>query len=728
MVGIVFILLLIGEEKRTAQLKIDENACPVISLNINASEEIVKPWFNKRDGLYYFFLPSCVSDNKIYSDYLKEDVVIEGNLLSRWSVFTWEQNKVYDMSCQGQQYKIVFMKSSNLPAFFMETESGTLEHLNADKEVIEAGKISVVKETGNVEFQGEAKKVSARGNTTFDDVDKKAYSFTLNKSYPLCGMDAGKKWNLLAMYFEYDKIHTRLVYDMAKTLGMEYNIDCTWVDLYCNGEYQGLYLLTEAVSVGNGRVDIHEMETGSENGTALNGGFLIEKDIQDRLGEDEIVFLTEKYQYPFVIKNPNPASEEQMNYIQSYIQNIENLFAGGDKKYKEYIDLDSFAKQFLIDKVVLEPDAMKMSTFFYKDVDSDVLKAGPLWDYDRAFGTALPNYELGIGDYPDGMHGWYMQLYEDEAFRKKMIECYKELLPFFDEMLKSGIDEYVNYISDAVRMDQVKWPIEYYQSDIMSYLEYNSYIKYLKFFLANRLNYLNKAWGISDYQFEIPESSGKQHMVSFLSEDGQIVETREVTDGETIVELPYLDTEKYQGWGFDEKGKIYSSYIPVYEDMVFKPRRIFNSLYEIAEYRLECLNSADDLMSYMEALCHEDFSVCIFIEGSSSLAHQEKVLNGMKKICDYKHPDWLDKGLEEGANYFLLIDNGSRKIWDAVNADLEDISTTFGSVNYGGTFEKGYLYIQENGIDYLAPETKGGITFVVVNRYTGEIVDVAAFD
>lgn len=724
MAGIVFILIFLGIEKRTAQFKIDENACPVISLNINASEEIVKPWFNKRNGLYYFFLPSYVSDNKIYSDYLKEDVVIEGNSLPRWSVFQWEQNQVYHISCQGQQYKIVFMKSSNLPAFFMETESGTLEHLNADKEVIEAGKISVVKETGNVEFQGEAKKVSARGNTTFDDVDKKAYSFTLNKSYPLCGMDAGKKWNLLAMYFEYDKIHTKLVYDMVDALGMEYGIDCTWVDLYCNGEYQGLYLLTEAVNVGNGRVDIHEMENGAD----INGGFLIEKDIQDRLGEDENVFLTEQYQYPFVIKNPNPASEEQIDYIKSYIQNIENLLVEGDEKYKEYIDLDSFAKQFLIDKVVLEPDAMKMSTFFYKDVDSDLLKAGPLWDYDRAFGTTLPNYELSIGDYPDSMHGWYMQLYEDEAFQKIMLDCYKELLPFFDEMLKNGIDEYVNYISDAVRMDQVKWPIEYYQSDVMTYFEYDSYIKYLKFFLTNRLNYLNEVWGISDWQFEIPASSGERHLVSFVLEDGTILETREVLDGEMIEEMPHLDKEKYQGWGIDEKGKIYSSYIPIYEDMVFKPRRIFHNLYEIAEYRLERLNAADDLTSYMEALCCEEFSVCIFIDGNSHLVQQEEVIHGIKKICDYKNPDWLDRKLEEKENYFLLVDNGSKKIWEAVNTDLNDINTTFGKVNYNGASEEKHLFIQENGIDYLSSEIKGGITFVVVNRYTGEIVDVASFN
>lgn len=727
MTGIVFILFLLGVEKRTAQFKIDENDCPVISLKINASEEVVKPWFNKRDGLYYFFLPSCVEEHKIYFDSLKDAVVIDGSRFSGWSSFQWEAGKVYEISCQGKQYKTIFMKSSNLPAFFLETESGTLEHLNADKEVIETGKISVIKETGNVEFQGVAKKVSARGNTTFDDVDKKAYSFTLNKSYPLCGMDTGKKWNLLAMYFEYDKIHSKLVYDLVDTLEMEYGIDCTWVDLYCNGEYQGLYLLSEAVTVGTGRVDIQEMEPGREDASATNGGFLIERDIEDRLGEDENVFLTEQLQYPFVIKEPEPASFVQTEYIKSYIQNIENLLVAGDKQYKEYLDLDSFAKQFLIDKVVLEPDAMRMSTFFYKNMDRDALKAGPLWDYDRAFGTALPNYELSIGDYPDSMHGWYMELYEDEEFREKMKEYYRQLLPVFEEMLATGIDNYVAYISDAVKMDLVKWPMKHYPSDVMSYLEYDSYVTYLKFFLANRLNYLNKIWEISDWQFEVPSVDNEKHLVSFISEYGELLETREVTDGEGLTELPSLDGEKYQGWGINGGAKIYNSYIPVYEDMVLKPIRIFNTLYEIADFRLECLNAAEDMMAYMEALCCDELSVCISIKGGSALLKQEEVLRGIRAICDYKNPDWLDYELDAGSEYFLLIDRGSGEIKDIVNGELSNIPTTFGNVNYSGGAEEAYLYIQENGINYLAAESAGEITFVVINRYTGEIVDTASF-
>lgn len=726
-IGVVSTLFLIRMEKCTALLTIDENDGLVICLNVKQSEKTIQPWQNKRDNIYYFFLPSVVSDNKIYVDNLDADIVIDGEILSKQKGFPWEQEKIYEVSYKEQQYKCVFMKSSNIPVLFMETESGTMEHLNADKDVFETGIISIVNETGNWEIQQDAKKISARGNTTFEHVEKKAYSFTLNKSYPLCGMDAGKKWNLLAMYFEYDKIHTKLVYDMVNAFDMEFGIDGTWVDLYCNGEYQGLYLLTEAVTVGNGRVDIYDMGTAAEDGADVKGGFLIEKDVQERLDEYEKVFITDQCDYCFTIKSPKYATDEQIKDIKAYIQNIENLLITKDKRYKDYVDLESFAQQFLIDKLVLEPDAMRMSSFFYKDANSDVLKAGPLWDYDRAFGTAVSNYELSIGDYPDGMHGWYMKLYEEEEFKEILLDSYRKLLPLLSEMLHGGIDEYVNYISDAVEMDRVRWPLEYYQTNMMSYMEYDSYIKYLKFFLAKRLNYLNDVWEISDWEFEIPSPEGEHHIVSFVWENGEIADTREVMDGTVINDLPYLDEEKYQGWGIDQKAKLYNSYIPIYEDMVLSPRRIFNDLSEIAEYKLELLNYATDIVSYMKTLSCEELSVCIFIDGNTSLIKRDEIIRGIKEICLYHYPDWLDNELNEGKNYFLLIDRGSEEILDSINTDIQGINTTFGSVSYGDGSDEKYLYIQENGINYLDEETVGGITFVVINRYTGEISDTVSF-
>lgn len=730
--GILLILIVSGihlcsTQNRTVQLITEQDSKPLLSLKTEQAEETLEPWFNKRDGRYYFFLPSFAADNKVYCDRLQEEIWIDGEVFSKGSVFVWEAEKTYTVSSRGQEYKMVFMKSSKIPALFLETESGTMEQINADKTVQETGSISLIQNTKNAVYQGNVKKISARGNSTFDNKDKKAYSITLENSVPLCGMDAAKKWNLLAMYYEYDKIHTRLVFDMAEKLDMEYSTDGTWVDLYCNGRYQGLYLLTESVGVGEGRVQIRDQEKEvSEN---ISGGYLIEKDVDVHLEEEGNGFVTKKCQYPFIVKSPKAASEEQIGYIADYIQKIEDLLLEKDQEYKKYIDLDSFAKQFLIDKLVLEPDAMNMSAFYYKEADSDVLKAGPLWDYDRAFGEALSNYTLAMGDSPGGMQEWYMQLYDDREFKDKVIACYKELLPFLQEMLETGIDAYVNHILDSVKMDSVMWPNEEYQTDMMGYLEYESHVKYLKYFLEKRICYLNEIWEISDWQYEAEQTSDQIHQVTFVMDDDTLLEVRSVLDGSTAEMLPELPQETYLGWEINRGGKLYSSYLPIYEDVILRAQRKFETVEERMSYKTQRLKASADLETYLKRLQDEDFSVCIYIDGSRGAAWQEEILLGIKKICRYKHPDWLDQPLDEEKEYFILVDNGWREILDSDKDDLPDINTTFGTLSYGKDPEgERYLYIQEKETNYLSKERKGGLTFVVADRYTGEIVDTAVFE
>lgn len=576
---VLFGCFLFFARNRNVQFQTDENHSLVLSLKADDGNRILYPWFDESSGITYFFLPSFVQDNRIYCDYLKDEfLTIDGDFLSKRSCFTWKPETTYSIECDGQAYDVVFMKSANLPSLFLETESGSMEAVNADKEYEEPGSASLVNTTGNAEYQGKLKRISARGNSTFG-TEKKAYTITLDDAAPLCGLESGKKWNLLALYFEYDKIHTKLIYEMADYLGLEYTPGCTWVDLYCNGEYQGLYLLTEAVTVADGRVEIHDLDKENEkqgNPTNISGGYLIEREETERLEPAEAYFTTALCGYNFALRSPKTPTGEELDYISSYVQNIENMLVEGDTAYKDYLDLDSFAKQFLIDKIVLNPDAMRMSAFYYKDWNSDILKAGPLWDYDRAMGTSLPDYTASLEAYPDSMNDWYMPLYGDEEFYSKLLSYYEQLLPFLEDMLETKIDFYVNMLRASIAMDSTLYPLERIDNDSRSYTEYKNYIKYLKYFLAGRLNYLNEVWGISYEVFTPPSSTEQTHTVRFLDENGSITETREVKDGALLEDLPALDWENYYGWRFAQTGKQFHSLIPIYEDLDLTVKRKSN--------------------------------------------------------------------------------------------------------------------------------------------------------
>lgn len=719
-------VFLVQIQNRDMQFMMDADRGLVITLKTGKDEEFLYPWFDETTGLTYFFLPSFVQDNRIYCDRIKKEAMeIDGKSVSGWKSFEWEEQTVYSISYDGTDYDVVFMKSANLPSLFIETDSGSMDYLNADKENEEAGEINLIMASGSVEYQGRLKKVSGRGNSTFATA-KKPYTFTLEEAYPLCGLDMGKKWNLLALYYEENKMQSKLIYDMAAYLGMEYTPGSTWVDLYCNGNYQGLYLLTEAITVGDGRVEIYDLEKENERNTKpsnISGGYLLERDVTESLEPTEVYFTTDICNYNFVINTPKVPTEEEYSYIKDFVQNIENLLVSGDAGYKNYMDLDSFAKQFLIDKLVLNPDAMRSSTFYYKDRDSDVLKVGPLWDYDRAMGVSMPDYETAIGDYPDTMNDWYMPLYAEEEFHRKLLSYYEQLLPYLQELIETRIDAYAESLEAAVAMDTTMWPLG------SVYTEHESYVKYLKYFLTNRIRFLNEEWNVSGTTLEGDFSSGEEHTVCFYAEDGTLLDSYPVKDGECIILLPELDQDSFE-WRYHLDGKGFDPHYPVFEDMNLYAVRKFNSPEEYADYKLEKIRNESSLENYLSLLQDTDLSLCIYLPSDSELLKEEEDLLKIEGLCPYQMPEKLRETTETGQDYFLLIDNGWETVWESTGGEaLNELSTTFGTVSYQSSEDgKRHLYIQDMETDYLEMlGEEAEVQFVVIDRLTGSIEDVAMF-
>ena len=554
---LLFLLLLgvcIVYESRMTQFIADEDG---ISIGIKADGGMVKilPWYDDAEELFYVFLPSCVPDQKVYFDYaMDKHITVNGLNMTKWDYLLWEENGIYAIGINDTVYQIRFMKSENIPAFFMETDSGSMDYIHENKENQEQGNLSVVDIDGHLQYKGKLDKISGRGNSTWAAF-KKPYSITLHEADALCGLEAGKKWNLLALYFEQDKIHSKIIYDMAQEIGLDYTPECTWIDLYCNGEYKGLYLLTEAITIADGRVD---------------GEYLIEKDVEGRIADDDIWFSTSEAKYLFTVKSPKNASVEQVKDIADFIQNIEDLLVEENPKYKNYVDIDSVAKKFLIDTIALDVDGMNMSMFFYKERGDDILYAGPVWDFDKAMGTRITDYTKTVESSFDAMNMWYTSLYSDSEFYQTLLIYYQQMLPYMEILLDEGIDNYVDKISASIAMDSILMRKYGTPNSTISYTQYDNYIRYLKYFLANRLNYLNSIWG-EEAVFAVPLSTGEYHKVVFIDADENIVETRMILDGECVENIPALE-DKYKGWYFDWEysHKEFSDKIPIYEDVILQ--------------------------------------------------------------------------------------------------------------------------------------------------------------
>ena len=568
------------------------------SLSVLIDEETIITSFEKEDATY-FFLPSYVNMNTVKMDEEGDtEFYINGvrtkHLQIVWNTPVTIMVKREEETIQEEK-SMIFMKSANLHTMFFDLEEGELESINHDTYVFTD--VKVYDEVGNQQFAGESERIKTHGNTTLQH-DKKPYILKLQEKEALCGMGAGKNWILLANAREGTKIANKLILDMADAVGLGYTSEAAWTDVYINGEYRGNYLLCQKIDVASNSVDIYDLDKQNKSGNDVDnadtfaddmekgyllgeeprditGGYLLEKDLPDYYGAETCGFTTQQGM-TFTITSPKKASQEEVGYISDYIQNIETLIANGDDVCFDYIDQNSFTKRFLIEEMSFNYDTGITSYYFYKKADDDTLYAGPMWDFDNIFGEANSIYveyevsELDERDYHDsgeGVLNWDADLYNKfPQYKEKMISTYKDtILPYIHYLLEEGIDDYADIIRDSVAMDMIKY--DYGENEAGHYQSFENNIRYTKYFLGNRMNFLNDRWNIEDEPYRF-QSIDTVHTVYFMYEDHTV--EYHVPDGQTLTdeELPEYDTELYSGWKYARDHFFSHDKLPILEDTI----------------------------------------------------------------------------------------------------------------------------------------------------------------
>ena len=153
--------------------------------------------------------------------------------------------------------------------------------------------------------------IRGRGNWTWTGFDKKPYKivFAQGPGQKLLGMHKSKHWALMAGADDYlGFLKNTVGYALSRHIGLPYTPNQVPVELMLNGDYKGLYFVTETIRIDNDRVNIHEQQDGETKADLITGGWLVEidnwetpsKDLKPqifRLGEDksEIVCVPEGY-------------------------------------------------------------------------------------------------------------------------------------------------------------------------------------------------------------------------------------------------------------------------------------------------------------------------------------------------------------------------------------------------------------------------------------------------
>lgn len=357
----------------------------------------------------------------------------------------------------------------------IDESRGTIEDMNNDKEhntecygsirftipahyTSEYGTIGI--EDGE---EMELDYIRGRGNSSWNNGDKKPYKIKLKEKENLFGMGANKHWVLLTNGSDYTYMKNKVLLHLADELGMKYTSKAVFVDVVMNGTYLGNYLLAEQVRVGKTRVDIDDIEESKAGDTdTLTGGYLINKD--ENAVKESNTFSTQRALCEIVSPDLEYMTTERKEYISDYVQRTEDAIYAEDfhnsqgERYSELMDSDSFIDYFILQFFSDNFDSFRNSTYFYKERGGK-LYWGPVWDFDNSM--------RGVSDDDSCLTAShrYMgnQLVRDPEIARRILARYEEIRSTLVELYQNGgyIDKNADQIGESVKQDLEKWGFTY---------------------------------------------------------------------------------------------------------------------------------------------------------------------------------------------------------------------------------------------------------------------------
>ena len=312
-----------------------------------------------------------------------------------------------------------------------------------------------------------------------------------NLNVELLGMPADNDWVFYAIN-KYDKIlmHNPLVHELYRELG-HYTSRTRFVEVFLKvgsgapgpittADYNGLYVLEEKIKIGENRVDIAKLQPSDSNSPNVTGGYLLSIDKSNPGNPAYLAGVSMWYLDPDYYEITSPARAAQLQYIDNYFSAFYAALTGPNwtnpaTGYAAYIDLASWLDYHLHQTLVFNVDALRISAFFHKPRNGPIVQ-GPLWDFDRCFGTRTSDDARGFNPRrwrSAGMDGgtdmfnpastfnnpWYGALFRDPDFWQRWIDRYQALRQTVYHLtnIMAKIDYFADQAREAAPRDAARW-------------------------------------------------------------------------------------------------------------------------------------------------------------------------------------------------------------------------------------------------------------------------------
>lgn len=307
--------------------------------------------------------------------------------------------------------------------------------------------------------------IRVRGNSsrTFDKVGY-LFKFTddagMERKLEVMGMEKDSTWVLHGPYLDKTLMRNYMWYNLAGQI-MEWAPDVRYCEVFLDHEYQGLYVMAEQISMGEGRIEMTKYD-----GKSNISSYIV---CADRESVNDVQYLDNFTSYALRIngklevKYPGTSriTPELTEYISRDFSRFEKALYSFDYDtarygYQNYIDVDSFVDYFIINEVTQNTDAGLYSTYFYKDVSGKLKMC--VWDFNNCCDNYIEDQTPMAGFFMQN-RPWYFVLCKDEAFMEKVITRYHQLRKgiLSEEAVESYIAGVQSYLGPAIERNFEKW-------------------------------------------------------------------------------------------------------------------------------------------------------------------------------------------------------------------------------------------------------------------------------
>ena len=427
------------------------NAPISLSLSGNASEEVIRYTIgdnNPTETSPIYTNPIEINENTT----VRAQIFLENYLPSSISI------KSYILNNSS-------FTDSNLPIIIINTENGA--EIPDEPKILGTMKI-IQRPDGARNFLTDANNddflnysgtigIETRGSSS-QALPKKPYGIdTLeddgieDKGVKLLGMPKEDDWILNSFAFDDSMMRDYISYEMSREMG-QYAANLKYCEVVLNGDYIGLYALSEKIKRDGDRVNIAKLSDDENSFPEISGGYLMQTDrVSD---ENPAAWYSNGAVYIHEKPNSDDITSQQSSYIESVFRSLDNNANNANitSGYPSIIDIPSFVDYMLMAEIASNADAYALSTYYHKDRGGK-LRAGPVWDYNLTygndlfdfFGTPYDRSQTYVWQFNYSNTGSY---FWGDLFNNSTFKCY--LAKRFDELTEEGQPLSFNYLSNLI--------------------------------------------------------------------------------------------------------------------------------------------------------------------------------------------------------------------------------------------------------------------------------------